>query len=665
MIHPLWRVSHTSDSPIVGGSLITDSPIMGDDISLNLMHIGFNAFQNEYPLLCFICQLLCLGYPEMFSLTYTISIFERGYFMKKLLSLVLTLTLILSTMSGLAIFASAAEDGYAWVLINTHYYPVPEAESFTGSLKGSTAELQYAWAYGLGAYGSKDYNNPTDMHAIYTWSTPPSTIKADATLTLKLEQSVISNRNGNYSIGFNPYINLDAAGLEKGYGTSSSVEGIITYADGIKAKYPGIGYNQDAQAQQSYTANVVLPFRGSGSAGSKCAIYIGVSAGSPGSLGVRYTYEWKQIGPASPAAQQPSAGTNLGKYSWAGEWDTNWGKTILTQNGSTVTGTYTHDEGKITGTVNGSVLLGTWSESPSYSPPNDAGDMELTMAADGKSFTGKWRYGSEGSWGNWEGGKRITEVLPAPTPAAPTVPAAPASPAVPAVSSGSGAEPFESGSRIMWQPAKGLGYRLFRSTSKSSLGVSVTDFYITSTSYADVNVEPNTTYYYTVKPVLAEAKPFEDIEEKLGGTIATFTVTTGGKIYEPGSYKHFIMLKLDNPNMSVDGVNQEVDPGRGTSPLTISGRTMVPIRAVVEAMGGTVGWDGTTKKITLTARGNTVEMWLGKTDIKINGKSAKMDVAPASKNDRTFVPVRFAAENLNCKVDWINSTKEAVIVYIE
>lgn len=27
------------------------------------------------------------------------------------------------------------------------------------------------------------------------------------------------------------------------------------------------------------------------------------------------------------------------------------------------------------------------------------------------------------------------------------------------------------------------------------------------------------------------------------------------------------------------------------------------------------------------------------------------------------IPVRFAAENLNCKVDWINSTKEAVIVY--
>ena len=244
-------------------------------------------------------------------------------------------------------------------------------------------------------------------------------------------------------------------------------------------------------------------------------------------------------------------------------------------------------------------------------------------------------------------------------------PAAPA-PTTPAGISETNAEAFESGARIMWNPVSNcLGYRLYRSTSPDELGISVTDFYITSTSYADVNVEPNTTYYYTVKPVLAEAKPFEGIDEKLGDPIATFTVTTGSQIYKPGSFKHFILLKLDSPYMSVDGVQKEVDPGRGTAPVTISGRTMVPIRAIVEAMGGTADWDNATNKITLNARGNIVEMWLGKTDIKVNGASKKMDVVPVLKNERTFVPIRFAAENLNCKVDWINSTQEAVIVYEE
>ena len=582
--------------------------------------------------------------------------------MKKLLSIVTVLALLFSMAAGFTTVVSAAEEGYAWVLVDTYEYPVPEADSFYGSLKGNTIELQYAWAYGLGIYASKDYDNPTDMHAIYTWSNPPSTIMPNQTVTLKLEQNVISNRNGNYSIGFNPYFHMDMEDIDIGYATASKVIAKITYAYGTTAKYPGIGYNQDAQAQQSFTADMTLNFIGEGRPGDKHSLYVGVYAGSPGSVGVRYTYEWKQTSSAN-AAPISSGTTDLGTYSWAGEWDSNWGKMLITQNGASVTGTYTHDSGKINGTISGNVFTGTWSESPSYSPPSDAGDMELTMSADGKSFTGRWRYGSEGSWSNWDGSMRITEVIPAPKPAA-TSPA-PVITTTQANSAGSNAETFESGSRIMWQPADGLGYRLFRSTSKSDLGISVTDFYITGTSYADVNIEANTTYYYTVKPVLAEAKPFEGIDEKLGAAIATYTVTTGSQVYKPGSFKHFIMLKLDNPNMSVDGVSQEVAPGRGTSPMTIAGRTMVPIRAVVEAMGGTIGWEQDTRKITLTARGNVVEMWLDKTDIKINGVSQKMDVAPVSKNGRTFVPVRFAAENLNCKVDWINSTKEAVIVYEE
>lgn len=73
---------------------------------------------------------------------------------------------------------------------------------------------------------------------------------------------------------------------------------------------------------------------------------------------------------------------------------------VLTQNGASVTGTYTYDSGKINGTISGNALIGTWSESPTYAPPNDGGEIEFTMYSDGKSFTGKWRYGSEGSWGN-------------------------------------------------------------------------------------------------------------------------------------------------------------------------------------------------------------------------------------------------------------------------
>ena len=93
---------------------------------------------------------------------------------------------------------------------------------------------------------------------------------------------------------------------------------------------------------------------------------------------------------------------------WSGSWDSDWGMMQFTQSGNQVTATYTHGVGRIRGTVSGNTLTGTWSQSPSYQPPDDAGDVVLTMAADGNSFTGTWRYGiNTGTWdGTWTATKK-------------------------------------------------------------------------------------------------------------------------------------------------------------------------------------------------------------------------------------------------------------------
>jgi len=88
---------------------------------------------------------------------------------------------------------------------------------------------------------------------------------------------------------------------------------------------------------------------------------------------------------------------------WAGTWDTNWGTMVLTQIGNQVDGTYTWDSGQISGTVSGNVLTGSWAEAPTYSPPDDAGDVVLTISPDGQTLSGQWRYDSTGSWYGWSG----------------------------------------------------------------------------------------------------------------------------------------------------------------------------------------------------------------------------------------------------------------------
>lgn len=100
------------------------------------------------------------------------------------------------------------------------------------------------------------------------------------------------------------------------------------------------------------------------------------------------------------------------KYLWEGNWDTEYGVLTIEQEGAQVTGNYSREGGKIVGTISGNVLRGTWSESPTYLPPKDAGDIEFIMSADGLKFEGRWRYASEGDWQPWAGYSRLTDVIP-------------------------------------------------------------------------------------------------------------------------------------------------------------------------------------------------------------------------------------------------------------
>ena len=60
-----------------------------------------------------------------------------------------------------------------------------------------------------------------------------------------------------------------------------------------------------------------------------------------------------------------------------------------------------------------------------------------------------------------------------------------------------------------------------------------------------------------------------------------------------------ITMRLGSPNMTVNGEVKPID-AEGTTPATSNGRTMLPLRAVAEALGLNVEWDAATQTITLT-----------------------------------------------------------------
>ncbi len=96
-------------------------------------------------------------------------------------------------------------------------------------------------------------------------------------------------------------------------------------------------------------------------------------------------------------------------------------------------------------------------------------------------------------------------------------------------------------------------------------------------------------------------------------------------------------------------------------PQIINGRTMVPIRAIFEALGAEVEWDDKTKTVTATIDDYVVECSIDSKIMTVCGEKTEMDVSPVIVDGRTLMPARFAAEAFGCSVSWYDSVKTAVI----
>ena len=96
-------------------------------------------------------------------------------------------------------------------------------------------------------------------------------------------------------------------------------------------------------------------------------------------------------------------------------------------------------------------------------------------------------------------------------------------------------------------------------------------------------------------------------------------------------------------------------------PYVKEGRTLAPIRAILEALGMIVSWDGTTQTATAIKGDITISVTINSNIAIVNGIQKTLDVPAEITNGRTFVPVRFFAEALNMNVDWDGYTKTVII----
>lgn len=152
----------------------------------------------------------------------------------------------------------------------------------------------------------------------------------------------------------------------------------------------------------------------------------------------------------------------------------------------------------------------------------------------------------------------------------------------------------------------------------------------------------------------------EKIEEKITSFVLHrndyYALDENGQIWSnAAAFTSDDWILTTNITYNGEKINSDVPP------YVKEGRTLAPIRAILEALGMIVSWDGTTQTATAIKGDITISVTINSNIAIVNGVQKTLDVPAEITNGRTFVPVRFFAEALNMNVDWDGYTKTVII----
>ena len=114
--------------------------------------------------------------------------------------------------------------------------------------------------------------------------------------------------------------------------------------------------------------------------------------------------------------------------------------------------------------------------------------------------------------------------------------------------------------------------------------------------------------------------------------------------------KETIHVNVDDREVSFD-----------VAPQLVNERTLVPLRAIFEALGAIVDWDKETQTITSIKDNTVIKMTIDSDVMYVNDEEVILDVPATIVNERTLVPVRAISEAYNANVEWDGDSKTVKI----
>lgn len=97
------------------------------------------------------------------------------------------------------------------------------------------------------------------------------------------------------------------------------------------------------------------------------------------------------------------------------------------------------------------------------------------------------------------------------------------------------------------------------------------------------------------------------------------------------------------------------------SPMIVNDSTMVPFRVIFEALGMEVNWSEALQKVYAMNDEKTIILTIGFDKMLVNTDMQTIPAAPFISNGHTLVPVRAISEAMDCTVDWDSENRKVIL----
>lgn len=161
------------------------------------------------------------------------------------------------------------------------------------------------------------------------------------------------------------------------------------------------------------------------------------------------------------------------------------------------------------------------------------------------------------------------------------------------------------------------------------------------TSFTVNDLQKGITYSYIIQPI-----SYVEIADNVFGENSV-SVTCG--------------KSDDTISVIVNGRAVDFSKYDNVFPVIENGRTLVPVRALSEALKAEVLWQGDTQEITVIKDDVFIKMTIDDKTAYVNDIPTELDTAPEIRNGRTLIPLRFVAESLKLNVEWMDESKTIII----